>query len=344
MKPVETPAVAEGCVVLADGGGGVLMQRLIAERILPHLSNRLLNPLSDGAIFAFSGGRLVFTTDSFVVQPLEFPGGDIGRLSVCGTVNDLAVMGAVPRMLALALIIEEGLPLATLDRIIASVAQAAHEAGVVVATGDTKVIERRGGDGLMITTAGVGEIPSGVNWNLGRIDAGDRVLITGTLADHGLTIMTVRENLGIESDLASDAAPLNGLIAALRDTGADIKFMRDPTRGGVAGVFCDIVEGTGFGVRLEESRLPITPIARHTAELLGLDPLTVANEGKCVVVVAERDAQRVLRACHEHALGRDAAIVGEIVAADVPLVELHTAIGGARIVQRPYGEELPRIC
>ncbi|HRX85341.1 MAG TPA: hydrogenase expression/formation protein HypE [Phycisphaerae bacterium] len=334
----------EECVVLAHGGGGQLTSRLLAERVLPVLANPLLNPLGDSAVLEPVRGRLVFTTDAFVVQPLEFPGGDIGRLAVCGTVNDLAVMGAIPRALSLALIIEEGLPLATLDRVVASIATAAREAGVPIATGDTKVIERRGGDGLMITTAGVGELAYGVDWSINRIAPGDRILITGGLAEHGLTIMTQREGMGIESDLRSDAAPLIDLVTALRRTGAAIRFMRDPTRGGVAGVLNDIAEGTRLSVHVQEAALPLTPVVRHTAELLGLDPLTVANEGKCVVVVAASDAQRVLQACQAHPLGRSAALIGEVVDASPPLVELQTAVGGARIVQRPYGEELPRIC
>jgi hydrogenase expression/formation protein HypE len=344
MSILTAPTVEQERIVLAHGGGGQLTARLLAEHVLPHVGNRLLDPLTDGAVIGRAAGRLVFTTDAFVVQPLEFPGGDIGRLAVCGTVNDLAVMGAVPRALSLALIIEEGLTVATLERVMASVARAAGEAGVPIATGDTKVIERRRGDGLMIATAGVGELPDGVDWCVDRVRAGDRVLITGRLAEHGLTIMTVREGMRIDSELASDAAPLNGLIGAMRATGAAIRFMRDPTRGGVAGVLCDIVERSGLGVHVYERALPISAVARHTAELLGLDPLTVANEGKGIVVVAAEHAERVLEACHAHALGREAALIGEVVEAFPPLVELHTAIGGARIVQRPYGEELPRIC
>lgn len=331
-------------VVLAHGGGGQLTHHLIAERIVPRLANRLLDPLDDGAVIPPSSHETVFTTDAFVVQPLEFPGGDIGRLAVCGTVNDLAVMGARPRVLSLALVIEEGLPLATLDRIVDSIAGSAAEAGVVVATGDTKVVERRGGDGLIVTTAGMGERRGDVRLSLARVAAGDRVIVTGGLAEHGLAIMSVREGLGFESGLRSDAAPLNGMIGEILDTGADVKFMRDPTRGGLAGVLNDIVDGAGLGVRIDEAALPIAPAVRHTAELLGIDPLTVANEGKCVIVVAEGDAGKVLAACRAHRYGRKASIVGTIVTDDAPLVELHTAIGGARIVQRPYGEDLPRIC
>jgi hydrogenase expression/formation protein HypE len=375
-------------IVLAHGGGGELMTRLIREHLLPALTNARLAPLSDSAVLPWLAGDLVFTTDSYVVTPLEFPGGDIGRLAVCGTVNDLAVMGAEPVALSLGLILEEGLPLALLDRIVASIAAAAREAGVDVVTGDTKVIERRrspdraapaapaapglGQDpererrgatpapdsqisptaptsaadapGLFINTAGVGRLRQDVNLDLRRVTPDDAVLINGTLADHGLTIMSVRNGIEFESELRTDAAPLNGLIAALLDTGADVKFLRDPTRGGLAGVLADICETTGLSVEVEEARLPISPTARHAAEMLGLDPITVANEGKVVCVVAPRDADRALTALRAHPLGRHAARIGRVSATQPPLVELLTRAGGRRIVQRPYGEELPRIC
>ena len=344
MQTTDTIDAATERIVLAHGGGGQLTQQLLAQRVLPHLGNKLLNPLEDSAMLPPSDRRQVFTTDAFVVQPLEFPGGDIGRLAVCGTVNDLAVMGADPVALSLALIVEEGLPLAVFDRIVASIAATATEAGVPIATGDTKVIERRGGDGIMITTAGIGAVRQGVELSASRIQPGDVVIVNGGIAEHGLTIMSVREGIGFDTDLRSDAAPLNGLIAAVLDSGADVKFMRDPTRGGLAGVLCDVAENAGVGVHIEEGRLPISPVVRHTSELLGLDPLTVANEGKVVIVVAQADAERVLAACRSHPLGAGAAQIATVVESDWPLVELRTVIGGARIVQRPYGEELPRIC
>ncbi len=330
-------------IMLAHGGGGQLTQRLIAEHILPRLTNDLLDPLGDSAVLAPAERPQVFTTDAYVVQPLEFPGGDIGRLAVCGTINDLAVMGATPTALSLALIIEEGLPFALLDRVIDSIAAAAREAGVPIVTGDTKVIERRGGDGLMITTAGVGQIRPGVDLSLAQVRPGDRILVNGTLAEHGLTIMSVREGIEFDTNLKSDAAPLNHLIENMLAAGA-VRFLRDATRGGVAGVLNDIAEGSGHSVRIDEAALPLSPIVRHTSEALGLDPLSVANEGKCVAVVAGADADAVLAACRRHPLGRHAALIGEVTAGEPPLVELQTPIGGARIVQRPYGEELPRIC
>lgn len=330
--------------MIAHGGGGEMSRRLVSEHLLPRLGNALLNPLTDSAVFPVSAGRIAMTTDSFVVQPLEFPGGDIGRLAVCGTVNDLAVAGAVPKALSLALVIEEGLSLALLDRMIDSVASAAAEAGIVIATGDTKVVERRRGDGLIINTAGVGEMRERVRLGTARIEAGDAVIVTGRIAEHGLAVMSAREGLAFDTELRSDVAPLNGLIASVIDTGADLRFLRDPTRGGLAGVLADLAEETGISIEIREDAIPLSGVARHTAELLGLDPLTVANEGKCVIVVPEADAARVLQACRVHPLGERAAVIGRFQASSPPLVELITRSGGRRIVQRPYGEELPRIC
>ena len=331
-------------IVMAHGGGGELTRRLVAEHMLPELGNELLNPLTDGAVLGRPGGRICITTDAFVVQPLEFPGGDIGRLAVCGTVNDLAVMGARPLALSLAMVMEEGLPIATLDRMVASIAASAEEADVVIAAGDTKVVERRSGDGLIITTAGIGELRDDVNLDVGRIRPGDVVMVTGRIAEHGLAVMSAREHFAFETELRSDVAPLADLVKCLLDSAADVKFMRDPTRGGLAGVLADLVEETRLTIEIEEETVPISPVALHMAEMLGLDPLTVANEGKCVAVVAAEHAERALRACRSHPLGADAAIVGRFTEAVPPLVELITRAGGRRMVNRPYGEQLPRIC
>ena len=313
--------------------------------MIPRLANDLLDPLTDSAVLARPAGRVCLTTDAFVVQPLEFPGGDIGRLAVCGTVNDLAVMGAVPKALSLALIIEEGLAVAALDRIVESIAAAAAEAGVVVATGDTKVVERRGGDGMTVTTAGIGELADGVELGTAGIRPGDAILINGRIAEHGLAVMSARKGLSFQTKLRSDVAPLAGLVAAMLGAGGEVKFLRDPTRGGLAGVLADLAEATGLGIEVDEDAVPLSPVARHTAELLGLDPLTVANEGKVVAVVAPADAEKALAACRAHPLGAEAAIIGRLGdRSDWPLVELLTRAGGRRIVQRPYGEELPRIC
>ncbi len=335
---------AEECITLAHGGGGQMTGALIEQHVLPRLENRLLNPLGDSAILEAVPGRRVFTTDAYVVQPLEFPGGDIGRLAVCGTVNDLAVMGATVDALSLALVLEEGLPLNLLDRILDSIARAAKEAGVVIATGDTKVIERHRGDGLMITTAGVGTLRPDADLGMNRIEPGDAILVNGRIAEHGLAVMSVREGLAFETDLASDAAPLNGLIASILDTGARVRFLRDATRGGVAGVLADIAEETGLSLEIEEAAIPLSAVARHTAECFGLDPLTVANEGKCLVVVASDDVDAVMRAFRAHPHGRHAAVIGRVADATPPVVELLTRAGGRRVVQRPFGEELPRIC
>ncbi|MCP4544924.1 MAG: hydrogenase expression/formation protein HypE [bacterium] len=335
----------EPCITMAHGGGGEMTQKLLKERIIPKLANDLLNPLNDSAVLPQVDGRLCMTTDSFVVQPLEFPGGDIGHLAVCGTVNDLVVMGAKPLALSLGMIIEEGLPLATLDRMVDSIAATAREAGVVIATGDTKVIERGKGDGLMINTAGIGVMRDDVELDASRIEEGDLLLINGNVADHGLAVMSVREHLEFDTDLLSDAAPLGSLIDTLLAAGGrEVKFLRDPTRGGLSGVLCDLAADTGFSVEIEEANVPISRVALHTAELLGLDPLSVANEGKVVAVIGKDAADAVLSACKAHPLGGMGALIGRFTTATPPLVELITRGGGRRMVTRPYGEELPRIC
>jgi hydrogenase expression/formation protein HypE len=343
-------------VVVAHGGGGEVMHRLIRDRLLPTLDNQILAQLADSAILPEQKGRLAFTTDSYVVSPLEFPGGDIGRLAVAGTVNDLAVIGARPLAISLALILEEGLPLDLLDRITRSVAQTAHEAGVQVVTGDTKVIERRGPletlgspdgplrDGLFINTAGVGVVPDGLRLGVERIKPGDQVLLNGPIAEHGLAILSLRNGIEFDTPLRTDAAPLNGLISRMLESGADVKFMRDATRGGVAGVLADICESSNASVEVDEARVPLSATARHAAETLGLDPLEIANEGKVVIVVAPADAEALLAEIRRHPLGRRADVIGRVTDARPALVELRTRIGGNRIVQRPHGEQLPRIC
>lgn len=360
MTKAARTASTDEHVMLAHGGGGELMSQLIREHLLPPLSNDRLAPLTDGAVLPPFSREVVFTTDSYVVTPLEFPGGDIGRLAVAGTVNDLAVMGAEPVAVSLGLILEEGLPFDVLDRIIGSVAATAREAGVQVVTGDTKVIERRPaaehmeratsganvfvGDGMFINTAGVGRLLAGVSLDAKRVQPGDAVLLNGMIADHGLAIMSLRGGIQFDTELRSDAAPLNHLLVGAFNTGADIRFLRDATRGGIAGVLADISEACGLSIEIEERHIPISPTARHAAEMLGLDPLTVANEGKVICVVAAADADKVLDAMREHRLGRHAARIGRVADTRPPLVELITRTGGRRVVQRPYGEELPRIC
>lgn len=356
------PATIEKRVVLAHGGGGELMQRLLREHVLEPLSNDLLAPLTDAARVPWNTNEVVFTTDSYVVTPVEFPGGDIGRLAVAGTVNDLAVMGARPVALSLGLILEEGLPLDTLDRVVASIAATAREAGVRIATGDTKVIERSTADenaetretegdapptepGLFINTAGIGARRADAPLGVERIRPGDCILVNGPIAEHGLAVLAQRSGIAFQTPLRSDAAPLHGLIARMLDhAGEGVKFLRDATRGGVAGVLADIAEGAGCGVEIRERAIPIARAARHAAEMFGLDPLVVANEGKVVCVAAPEVCERLLAAMHADPRGRGATCIGTVTAGDPPLVELITRCGGRRIVQRPYGEELPRIC
>ena len=331
-------------ILLAHGGGGELTARLIDEHIVKKLQNDKLSPLMDSAVLEPMSGSVCMTTDSFVVQPLDFPGGDIGRLAVCGTVNDLVMMGAQPKGLSLAFIIEEGLEIAKLDQIVDSIAQTAKEAGVSIVTGDTKVVERGRGDGLLINTAGIGEQRKGLKLGYDEIVEGDLILINGPIAEHGLAVMSAREGLAFATELKSDVAPLGSLVSTLLDSGACVKFMRDPTRSGIAGVANDLAQGTSLSIDLDESAIPLTGVVRHTAEMLGLDPLTVANEGKVVAVVAAKDKDKALAAMQSHPLGKETAVIGVFTKAKPPLVELVTRIGGRRVVQRPYGEELPRIC
>jgi hydrogenase expression/formation protein HypE len=332
-------------ILMAHGGGGQLTDSLIHDHILSRLGNEALSPLGDSALLSVGREKICFSTDSFVVKPLFFNGGDIGTLAVCGTVNDLAVAGARPVALSLALIMEEGLDMAELDRVLDSVAATARACGVSVVTGDTKTVEKGSADKLFINTAGIGLYPSGLSLGMDQIKAGDRILISGTMGDHGMTIMSEREDIKFESPLASDCAPLNGLIRTLLDQCPGIRFMRDPTRGGVAATLNEIVRATGMNVEIREDALPVTPTVQAAADMLGFDVLNIANEGKVVIVVDQAEADTCLKACQHHELGRHADIIGDVVAADqTAVVALITKIGGKRIVQMPYGRELPRIC
>ncbi len=331
-------------VLLSHGGGGRRMKALIRDLVLRHLGNPLLDPLDDGACFPAPGPDLVFTTDSYVVTPLFFPGGDIGRLAVCGTVNDLAMMGAMPRALSLALILEEGLPLADLDRLLASAAAAAREAGAPVATGDTKVVERGKGNGVFITTAGIGARRPGADTRAGNARPGDAVLVSGTLGDHGIAVLGCRPGLSFKAPVASDVAPLNGLVAALLEAAPGVRVLRDPTRGGLAAALCDIAEASGVCLRIRDADLPVRPAVRAACGLLGLDVLSVANEGKAVVLCPPEQAAAALAGLRAHALGRAAAVIGAAAAAPAGAVILETEAGGERLVDLPLGEDLPRIC
>lgn len=301
-----------------------------------------MKELEDSAVLDWSGQRLAFTTDSYVVKPYFFPGGDIGKLAVCGTVNDLAVQGAEPLWLSLGLILEEGLPLADLEKIVASIHATASEVGVKVVTGDTKVVERGRCEGLYINTAGIGRVMAEVAST--RVRPGDAVIVSGNLGEHGVAVLSRREGIAFQTSVVSDCAPLWSLVKTVLTCGAEIHAMRDPTRGGLAGTVCDIAAASGVGIRLQESALPISAEVRGACDLLGLDPLNIANEGKLVMFCRGGDAGRVLEAMRAHPLGRRARVIGEVTEEPKGMVLLHTAIGGERIVDLPTGEDLPRIC
>jgi len=340
MRPQQTDKI-----LLAHGGGGLLSDQLIRQDILPRFHNETLAELADSAHLELSSGSICFTTDSYVVKPLFFNGGDIGKLAVCGTLNDLAVAGARPVALSLALIIEDGFDRHLLLRILDSIATTASENDVQIVTGDTKTVEAGAADQIYINTAGIGMRLPGVELSTQKISPGDQILINGTIGDHGLTILSEREGLRFETPLQSDCAALSPLIHQLLSAESGIKFMRDPTRGGLAATLNEITAATGLSIEIHETAIPIDPTVRTAAEMLGLDVLTIANEGKFIAVVAPEAAESCLQMCRSHPLGRQASIIGRITQTrDVPTVELVTRIGGRRIVQMPYGRELPRIC
>jgi len=332
-------------VTLAHGGGGRLTHTLIERMFLAAFRNPALEPLHDGAVLEVPAGRLAVSTDSYVVSPRFFPGGDIGSLAVHGTVNDLAMCGAQPLALTTGFVLEEGLPMDELWRIVGSMAQAARAAGVSVVTGDTKVVDRGKGDGAFINTTGIGTIPAGVHVAPDRARPGDRLLLSGRLADHGIAILSVREGLGFESTIRSDSAALNGIVGALLEAlGDDVHVLRDPTRGGLASATNEIAESAGVGLRLEETAIPVAEPVRAACEILGLDPLYVANEGKFLAVVAPAAAERALAVMRAHPLGREAALIGEVTAESPGRVAMRSRIGGTRVVDMLSGEQLPRIC
>lgn len=335
----------DGRVDLAHGSGGRAMAHLIAELFQPSLDNDWLRRGNDQAAFDVAGGRMVITTDGYVVSPLFFPGGDIGSLAVHGTINDIAMSGAKPLYLSAAFIIEEGFPLRDLQRIADSMGAASRAAGVPVVTGDTKVVERGKADGVFITTTGVGVVPAGLDLSAQQAQVGDKVLLSGTIGDHGVAVMSQRQNLAFETSIVSDSAALHGLVAAMVATAPQaLRVMRDPTRGGLAATLNELAQQSGVGFRLDEQQLPVRPQVAAACELLGLDPLYVANEGKLVAVVAADAADSVLAAMRAHPLGRDAALIGEVVEDDHRFVQMTTSFGGGRIVDWLSGEQLPRIC
>jgi hydrogenase expression/formation protein HypE len=331
-------------IVMAHGSGGRLTHQLIQKFVLPQFRNDLLDPMHDGAIFSVNGSQFAFSTDSFVVNPVFFPGGDIGKLAICGTVNDLAMCGAKPLYLSAGFILEEGLSLEEFHRIIQSMKNTAAEAGVMLVTGDTKVVDRGKGDKIFINTSGIGLVEPGVRIHPGRAQVGDKIIINGPIAMHGIAIMSVRENLAFETEILSDCAPLNGLVAALLKAWPDVHVMRDPTRGGIASALNEIAGQAGVGVRLDEAAIPISEEVKGACEILGFDPLYVANEGKVLVIVPTAGADTVLNAMRQHPDGQGAAIIGEIVENHSGFVTLRTRVGGNRVVDMLSGEQLPRIC
>lgn len=317
---------------------------LIASMILPRFSNPALDRLNDQAVLTLPPGRLAFSTDTYVVDPIIFPGGTIGELAINGTINDVAMSGAMPLFLSVGLVLEEGLELATLDQILGSMEQAILKAGVQVVTGDTKVVPRGKCDKIFINTSGIGVVPDGLVLDPARIRPGDKVIVSGTIGDHGLAVLTSREQLSFATRIESDTAALHGLVALMLKGSPGIRVMRDPTRGGVATSLNEFAASSGLGIVVEESQVPVRPSVRSVCEVLGLDPLAVANEGKLLAVVAPEDAEPVLAAMRGHDLGREARVIGEVVSDHPGLVALRTPLGVKRILEMPVAEQLPRIC
>ncbi len=338
------PVLDHKQVLLGHGSGGTLTTQLLERIFLPAFGNPILDRLDDQAVLEVSGSRLAFTTDSYVVTPLFFPGGDIGALAVNGTVNDLAMSGARPLYLSAGFILEEGLPLDDLRRIVLSMRAAAQQAGVQVVTGDTKVVGKGSGDKVFINTSGIGIVPSGITISAERARPGDAVLLSGTVGDHGMAIMAQRESLGLESTIASDTAPLHDLVAAMLAASPEVHALRDPTRGGVAATLHEIAGRARVGIELREGSIPVREDVRGACEILGFDPLYVANEGKLVAFVPEAAADAVLAAMRAHPLGREAVRIGTATEEHPGMVVVRTSIGGSRVLERPYGELLPRIC
>lgn len=331
-------------ILLAHGSGGRLYHQLVEDVFLPHFHNPLLAELGDSAVCPFPGAKLAMTTDSFVVQPLFFPGGNIGELAVCGTVNDLAMSGAKPLYLSVGMIIEAGFPLADLLRIVSAMAQKAKEAGVMIVTGDTKVVEAGACDGIYINTAGVGVVEADRDFSRRRIEEGDMIIVSGTLADHGIAVMAARENLAFDPPIESDAAPLASLAEALLKAAPGTKAMRDPTRGGVATTLNEWAQSSSLGILIKEEAVPVSPAVASACELLGLDPLYVANEGKLLAAVPKQESEAALNALHAHPLGKNAAIIGTVLGEHQGKVFLTTPYGGSRMVDMLSGDQLPRIC
>lgn len=334
----------KGRIDLSHGSGGRATAQLIEQLFIPAFSNAYLTQANDAALFNVSAGKMVMTTDAHVISPLFFPGGDIGALSVNGTINDLAMSGAKPLYLTASFILEEGFPLRDLKKIVASMAIAAENANVKIIAGDTKVVERGKGDGVFITTAGVGVVPNHVDISGNQAKAGDKIIVSGYLGDHGVAIMAHRNNLGFHTAIQSDTAALNALVERMIQAVPTIHCLRDPTRGGVATTLNELAGQSGVGMLIDESQIPVRAEVLSACELLGLDPLYVANEGKLVAICHSADADHLLSVMRSHPLGQAATIIGEVVPDDRCFVQLKTRLGGSRIIDRLYGEQLPRIC
>lgn len=336
IRPTDT-------VVLGHGSGGTLSRDLLNRLFLPELGKAAPRALDDSAVVMIDGQRYAITTDSHVVSPLFFPGGDIGRLAICGTVNDVAMVGATPIALTCGFVLEEGLPFEILQRVVQSMQEAAKEAGVYIAAGDTKVVQKGSADKLFINTSGIGKIAEGVNISGANAQEGDVIIVSGTIGDHGIAVLSARENLGFETTLESDVAPLNHLAQAMMETG-EVHVLRDPTRGGLATSLVEIAEQSNVIIEIDEQALPVKPAVKAACEMLGFDPLYVANEGKLVAFVKGQDADKVLDAMKKTKYGVDAAIIGKVIGTGKYQVRLRTAIGGTRQVDMLPGEMLPRIC
>ncbi len=338
------PILEHDTVQLAHGAGGSLSADLIDKMIVPRFSNTVLDALEDQAVLTLPAGRVAFSTDTFVVSPLFFPGGDIGDLAINGTVNDVAMSGAEVIALSVGLVLEEGLPMADLHRVLCSMEAAAKKAGVKIVTGDTKVVGKGQGDGIYINTSGIGVVPEGLNLTASALQPGDRIILSGTLADHGMAVMTVREGLSFQSAVESDSAPLNGLVKAVLEACPNVRTFRDPTRGGAATTLNEFAQSSKVGIKLDETVIPVRPDVRGACEILGIDPLYVANEGKLICAVPAGEADAVLAAMQAHEFGADAVVIGEVVAEHPGIVAMRGALGAERIVDRPVGLQLPRIC
>ena len=331
-------------ITLSHGSGGKASRHLIDGLIVPILGQGALESSADCAILTVPAANLAFTTDGYVVTPLIFPGGNIGSLAVHGTINDLAMAGAQPLGLSVSLILEEGLDVDLLRQIVESIGASARDAGVEVVTGDTKVVPRGKADGMFITTSAVGRIADGVSLSSARVRPGDRVLINGAIGDHGVAVMLARDALDLEADIRSDSAPLNRLVASILQAAPQTRCLKDPTRGGVASSLNEMARSAGVGIEVDESQVPVRGEVRAACEILGLDPLHIANEGKCIAIVPPQDADAALQAMRDDPLGREAAIIGEIVAGPEDMVVVRTAVGGSRVLDMLVGDPLPRIC